>query len=184
MLHCSLRCVMRKRFAAVILCLLVAPIGIVTAEGYDEAAGNKQIDAMLSAATKPDEPGLVAVVKKDGHVTFEQGYGVRKLGTAEKIDAETNFRLASVTKEFTAMAIMLLVKDGKVRYDERLTEIFPEFPAYGKNITVRNLLTHTGGLPDYEELMDREEKTNGPRWSAEHQIQDDEVLALLERQTE
>ena len=175
---------MRKLFAAVILCLLVAPIGMVTAEGYDEAASNKEIDALLSAATKPDEPGLAAVVKKDGQVIFEQGYGVRKLGTAEKIDAETNFRLASVTKEFTAMAIMLLVKDGKVRYDQRLTEIFPEFPAYGKHITVRNLLTHTGGLPDYEELMDREEKTNGPRWSAEHQIQDDEVLALLERQTE
>jgi CubicO group peptidase (beta-lactamase class C family) len=134
--------------------------------------------------TKPDEPGLAAIVKKDGRVIFEQGYGVRKLGTAEKIDAETNFRLASVTKEFTAMAIMLLVKDGKVRYDERLTELFPEFPAYGKNITVRNLLNHTGGLPDYEEVMDREEKTNGPRWSAEHQIQDDEVLALLEKQTE
>ena len=175
---------MRKLFAAVILCLLVAPSGVVTAEGYDEAAGSKEIAAILSAATKPDEPGLAAVVKKDGQVIFEQGYGVRKLGTAEKIDAETNFRLASVTKEFTAMAIMLLVKDGKIRYDERLTEIFPEFPAYGKNITVRNLLTHTGGLPDYEELMDREEKTNGPRWSAEHQIQDDEVLALLERQSE
>jgi CubicO group peptidase (beta-lactamase class C family) len=175
---------MRKLFAAVMLCLLVAPIGMVTAQGYDQAAGNKEIDAILSAATKPDEPGLAAVVKKDGQVIFEHGYGVRKLGTAEKIDAETNFRLASVTKEFTAMAIMLLVKDGKVRYDQRLTEIFPEFPAYGKNITVRNLLTHTGGLPDYEELMDREEKTNGPRWSAEHQIQDDEVLALLESQTE
>jgi CubicO group peptidase (beta-lactamase class C family) len=175
---------MRKLFAAVILCLLVAPSGVVTAEGYDEAAGSKEIAAILSAATKPDEPGLAAVVKKDGQVIFEQGYGVRKLGTAGKIDAETNFRLASVTKEFTAMAIMLLVKDGKIRYDERLTEIFPEFPAYGKNITVRNLLTHTGGLPDYEELMDREEKTNGPRWSAEHQIQDDEVLALLERQSE
>jgi CubicO group peptidase (beta-lactamase class C family) len=117
-------------------------------------------------------------------VIFEQEYGVRKLGTTDKIDAETNFRLASVTKQFTAMAIMLLVKDGKVRYDQRLTEIFPEFPAYGKNITVRNLLNHTGGLTDYEELMDREGKTNGPRWSAEHQIQDDEVLALLEKQTE
>jgi CubicO group peptidase (beta-lactamase class C family) len=175
---------MRKVFAAALLCLVTVPMGIFTAQGTDVSASNKEIDALLSAATKPDEPGLAAIVKKDGHVIFEQGYGVRKLGTTEKIDAETNFRLASVTKEFTAMAIMLLVKDGKVRYDERLTEIFPEFPAYGKNITVRNLLTHTAGLPDYEELMDREEKTNGPRWSAEHQIQDDEVLALLEKQTE
>jgi CubicO group peptidase (beta-lactamase class C family) len=175
---------MRKVFAAAVLSLVAVPIGIFTAQGTDVSASNKEIDALLSAATKPDEPGLAAIVKKDGHVIFEQGYGVRKLGTTEKIDAETNFRLASVTKEFTAMAIMLLVKDGKVRYDERLTEIFPEFPAYGKNITVRNLLTHTAGLPDYEELMDREETTNGPRWSAEHQIQDDEVLALLEKQTE
>ena len=175
---------MRKVFAAVLLCLIAVLIGIFTAQGTDVSASNKEIDALLSAATEPDEPGLAAIVKKDGHVIFEQGYGVRKLGTTEKIDAETNFRLASVTKEFTAMAIMLLVKDGKVRYDERLTEIFPEFPAYGKNITVRNLLTHTAGLPDYEELMDREETTSGPRWSAEHQIQDDEVLALLEKQTE
>jgi CubicO group peptidase (beta-lactamase class C family) len=175
---------MRKLFAAVLCCLIAAPIEIVVAEGNDVAASNKEIDTILSAVTKPDEPGLAAVVKKDGRVIFEQEYGVRKLGTTDKIDAETNFRLASVTKQFTAMAIMLLVKDGKVRYDQRLTEIFPEFPAYGKNITVRNLLNHTGGLPDYEELMDREEKTNGPRWSAEHQIQDDEVLALLEKQTE
>jgi CubicO group peptidase (beta-lactamase class C family) len=174
---------MRKVLAAMLLWLLAAPIGTFTAQGVDVAASTKEIDAILSAVTKPGEPGLAAVVKKDGRVIFEQGYGVRKLGTAEKIDAQTNFRLASVTKQFTAMAIMLLVQDGKVRYDERLTEIFPEFPAYGKNITVRNLLNHTGGLPDYEDLMDREEKTNGPRWSAEHQIQDDEVLALLEKQT-
>jgi len=175
---------MRQIFATVLLLLIAAPIGILAARGSDVAASDKEIDAILSAVAKPGEPGLAAVVKKDGRVIFERGYGVRKLGTAEKIDADTNFRLASVTKEFTAMAIMLLVKDGKVRYDQRLTEIFPEFPAYGKNITVRNLLNHTGGLPDYEELMDREEKTSGPRWSAEHQIQDDEVLSLLEKQTE
>jgi CubicO group peptidase (beta-lactamase class C family) len=174
---------MRKLFATILLLLITATISRFTAEGSDTAAANKEIDAILSAVTKPDEPGLAAVVKKDGRVIYEQGYGVRKLGTAEKIDAETNFRLASVTKQFTAMAIMLLVKDGKVRYDERLTELFREFPAYGRDITIRNLLNHTGGLPDYEDLMDQEEKTNGPRWSAEHQIQDDEVLALLEKQT-
>jgi CubicO group peptidase (beta-lactamase class C family) len=175
---------MRSAYATVLLMLIVVPIGIGTAAVSDETATDKEIDAILSPLTQPDAPGLAAVVKKDGHVIFEKGYGVRKLGTQDQIDAQTNFRLASVTKEFTAMAIMLLVKDGKLRYDEPLTEVFPEFPGYGKNITVRNLLNHTGGLPDYEELMDREEKTNGPRWSAEHQIQDDEVLTLLEQQTQ
>ena len=80
------------------------------------------------------------------------------------------------------MAIMLLVHDGKLRYDESLTEIFPEFPAYGKTITIRNLLNHTSGLQDYETLMEQEEKSGGRHWTAENQIQDAEVLALLEKQ--
>jgi CubicO group peptidase (beta-lactamase class C family) len=80
------------------------------------------------------------------------------------------------------MAIMLLVHDGKLRYDETLAEIFPDFPGYGKTITVRNLLNHTSGLPDYEDLMDVDEKAKGPRWSPEKQIQDAEVLELLKKE--
>jgi len=128
-------------------------------------------------------PGFAVLVKKDGKVVFKKGYGVRDLRTTTAIDAQTNFRLASFTKQFTAMAMMLLVRDGKLRYDESLTEIFPEFPAYGKTITVRNLLNHTGGLPDYEDLMDAAEKTKGQIWSAEKQIQDAEVLQLLEKES-
>ena len=123
------------------------------------------------------------LVEKDGKIVFEKGYGVRDLRTKTGIDAQTNFRLASFTKQFTAMAIMLLVHDGRLRYDETLTDIFPEFPAYGKTITVRNLLNHTGGLPDYEDLMDAAEKTKGPIWSVEKQIHDAEVLQLLEKES-
>ena len=76
------------------------------------------------------------------------------------------------------MAIMLLVHDGKLRYDDKLTGIFPDFPDYGRAITIRHLLTHTSGLPDYEDLME-----SAPTWTAAHQIQDDEVLDLLKHQT-
>jgi CubicO group peptidase (beta-lactamase class C family) len=130
----------------------------------------------------PDAPGLAVLVRKNGQTVFERGYGVRDLRSNAKIDAHTNFRLASFTKQFTAMAIMLLVHDGKPRHDETLAEIFPDFPAYGKSITIRNLLNHTSGLPDYEDLMDAAEKAKGPIWSPEHQIQDDEVLALLKQE--
>jgi CubicO group peptidase (beta-lactamase class C family) len=71
---------------------------------------------------------------------------------------------------------MLLVHDGKLRYDQRITDVLPDFPEYGRAITVRHLLTHTAGLPDYEELM-------GPSWTAVHQIQDENVLSLLKQQT-
>jgi len=120
------------------------------------------------------------LVKCQGRVLFEKAYGVRELRTRTKNTPDTNFRLASFTKQFTAMATMLLVHDGKLRYDDHLTDVFPEFPAYGKAITVRHLLTHTSGLPDYEALMEKEEKARGRTiWSPEHQIQDDEVLRLL-----
>jgi CubicO group peptidase (beta-lactamase class C family) len=142
-----------------------------------------KLEAIFAPLSDAKAPGLAVLVRKGGRAVFERGYGVRELRTLAAIDPRTNFRLASCTKQFTAMAIMLLVHDGKLRYDESLTEIFPEFPAYGKTITIRNLLNHTSGLQDYELLMEREEKSGGRRWTEEHQIQDADVLALLEKQS-
>jgi CubicO group peptidase (beta-lactamase class C family) len=141
-----------------------------------------QIDPLFSSLIQPDDPGAAVLVKLGNRVIFEKGYGVRDLRTRTKIDPETNFRLASFTKQFTAMAIMLLVHDGKLHYEDHLTDIFPDFPAYGKAITVRSLLNHTSGLQDYSEIMDKQEKSGGPKWTPEHQIQDEEVLALLKAQ--
>jgi CubicO group peptidase (beta-lactamase class C family) len=141
-----------------------------------------RINAIFSQLIHPAEPGASVAVIRDGTASFERGYGLRDLHSGEKINPQTNFRLASVTKQFTAMAIMLLVHDGKLHYDDHLTDIFPDFPAYGKSITIRNLLNHTGGLPDYEEVMEREAKHGGRTWSVENQIQDKEVLALLKSQ--
>jgi len=144
---------------------------------------SRQLEDEFSGIASSDSPGFAVLVKKDGKTIFEQSYGVRDLRTKAKIDARTNFRLASFTKQFTAIAAMLLVRDGKLRYEESVTNIFPEFPAYGKTITVRNLLNHTSGLPDYEDLMDQVEKTKGPIWSPEKQIHDAEVLQLLEKES-
>src|ERR1700682_4232059 len=148
-----------------------------------KTSADKQIDTVFSAVTSPDAPGLAVLVRKNGQAVFERGYGVRDLRSKTKIDAHTNFRLASFTKQFTAMAIMLLVHDGQLRYDETLTEIFPDFPVYGKSITIRHLLNHTSGLPEYEDLMETAEKTKATIWTPEKQIQDAEVLELLKNET-
>ena len=150
---------------------------LLIAAGVSMAADASRIEAIFAPLADGKSPGVAVLVRKDGKTVFERGYGVRDLRTLAPIDAHTNFRLASFTKQFTAMAIMLLVDDGKLRYDESLTGIFPDFPEYGRAITVRQLLTHTGGLPDYEDLME-----GGP-WTEARQIQDDEVLALLKRQS-
>ncbi len=145
----------------------------------------KQIDAIFAPLADANSPGQAVLVHKNGRTMFERGYGVRDLRTKTRIDAQTNFRLASFTKQFTAMAVMLLVHDKKLRYDERLMEIFPEFPAYGKQITLRHLLNHTSGLPDYEDLMLVAETPRSTWiWTPERQIQDDEVLRLLEKESQ
>ena len=137
-----------------------------------------RLDALFSPLANARTPGLAVLIRKDGRTVFERGYGVRDLRGLRPLDAATNFRLASFTKQFTAMSVMLLVHDGKLRYDQPLSEIFPGFPPYARAITLRHLLTHTSGLPDYEEAMD------GRLWTATHQLQDEDVLALLQRQAQ
>lgn len=165
--------------------LVLSFVGVITASdtlSVTPETLQRQIAGVILSVGKPADPGFAVVVKKGPEIIFEKGYGVCEFGQPGKIEPNTNFRLASVTKQFTAMAVMLLVHEGKLRYENRLTDIWPDFPAYGKAITVRQLLRHTSGLPDYENLMEAEEKAHGPRWSAENQIQDAEVLKLLKAQ--
>jgi CubicO group peptidase (beta-lactamase class C family) len=166
-----------------IVALLTLGTAAETQAQSSEIPADKKIDAVFSSVTSPDAPGLAVLVRKNGRTVFERGYGVSDLRSKTKIDAHTNFRLASFTKQFTAMAIMLLVHDGKLRYNETLSEIFPDFRAYGKTITVRNLLNHTSGLPDYEDLMKAmETPRNSWIWTPARQIQDAEVLKLLKQE--
>ena len=173
---------MARIFFCLALVLLALGVPSQSQAQSSEGSREKQIDTLFSGVTSPDSPGFAALVRQNGKTIFEHGYGMRDLRTKSKIDAHTNFRLASFTKQFTAMAIMLLVQSGKLGYDETLSEIFPDFPDYGKAITVRNLLNHTSGLPDYEDLMEAAEKGSGPLWSPEKQIQDAKVLELLKKE--
>src|SRR6266852_5937692 len=90
------------------------------------------INGLFAKFVSAHEPGCAVLVVKDGQPVFRKGYGVTDLRTLQKIGRETNFRLASLTKQFTAMAVMLLVHDGKLHCEDRLTDVFPDFPAHGK----------------------------------------------------
>jgi CubicO group peptidase (beta-lactamase class C family) len=140
-----------------------------------------RIDSIFASLKSSNAPGAAVLVICNGQPVFRRGYGVTDLRSLHPIDAQTNFRLASFTKQFTAASIMLLVRDGKLHYDDHLTDIFPEFPAYGKSITVRNLLNHTSGLPDYEDIL-MKQYPNTPEEKIP-QILDAGVLKLLEQQT-
>lgn len=140
-----------------------------------------QIDVIFASLKSSDAPGAAVLVVHDGKAVFRHGYGITDFRTRHPIDSQTNFRLASFTKQFTAMSVMLLVHDSKLHYDDHLTDVFPEFPDYGKSITIRNLLNHTSGLPDYEDLLWKQ-YPNTPDDKIP-QILDAGVLKLLEQQT-
>lgn len=140
-----------------------------------------RIDAIFAPLKSDNAPGAAVLVVQNGRTVFRRGYGVTDLGTRHPIDSQTNFRIASFTKQFTATCIMLLALDGKLSYDDHLTRFFPDFPAYGKSITVRNLLNHTSGLPDYEDIL-MKQYPNTPEDQIP-QIHDAGVIKLLEQQT-
>lgn len=125
----------------------------VTAHAADGAPITEVfVDSVFADFNAPASPGAAVLVAIDGKILVSKGYGLADLEARVPVTPHTNFRLASVTKQFTAMATMLLVQDGKLRLDETLTDIFPGFPAYGSKVTVRHLLTHTSGLHDYEDF--------------------------------
>jgi CubicO group peptidase (beta-lactamase class C family) len=177
-----------RAFLRTAYCLVVGLLLLVCALQREViVAGDNsatQINQIFAVLANDKSPGIAVLVRKDGHTVFEHGFGVRDLRSFAKIDPQTNFRLASCSKQFTAMSIMLLVHDGKLRYKDKLTDVFADFPSYGKAITVRHLLNHTSGLPDYEDLMTAAEKRKGASiWTPTHQIQDAEVLDLLKQES-
>ena len=115
-------------------------------------------------------PGASVMVIRDGAVLLRRAYGLADLAHHTPAAPTTDFRLASLSKQFTAMAIMLLVRDGKLRYDQPVSELLPELPRTTRAITIRHLLNHTSGIWDYEELIP-ETRTA--------QLDDHDVLALV-----
>ena len=98
-----------------------------------------------------------ALVFDRGKVVYQGAFGVRSIDPPTALDLDSQFRLASVSKQFTAMAIMQLMEEGRLRYDQDIRDFIPELPYEG--ITIRHLLHHVSGLPDYEPLMDQHWKT-------------------------
>lgn len=111
------------------------------------------LNEILRTLAVPDGPGAAVMVIRDGATLYKSSAGFADVEARVPNTPATHFRLASVSKQFTAAAVLLLVDEGRFSLDTRLTDIFPGFPTYGRDVTVRHLLTHTSGLPDYEDHM-------------------------------
>ncbi|WP_245156891.1 serine hydrolase domain-containing protein [Lysobacter arenosi] len=118
-------------------------------------------------------PGASVLVLRDGQALVQRSYGLADFESNIAANPDSNYRLASVSKQFTAAAILLLAQDGRLRLDDPARRWLPELPAAADAVTIRQLLTHTAGLIDYEDVMDP---------ASEVQVHDADVLRLLSSQ--
>lgn len=119
-----------------------------------QTIANESADLVRRVETAlPPHVGACVMSIDQGKVVFEHSYGLADIESKTACTPETNFRMASVSKQFTATAVMLLVDRKKLSLDDPLSKFFPGFPEYGEKITVKHLLTHTSGIPAYESLI-------------------------------
>lgn len=131
--------------------LLTTPSPCVAAPGTALA---ERIDASIGQYFRPDAPGAVVLVQRGGKTILRKAYGLADLATRQPLTPETPMRLGSVTKQFTAVAVLLLADEGKLALTDDITRFLPDYPTHGKKITVEHLLTHTSGIPNYTALPD------------------------------
>jgi CubicO group peptidase (beta-lactamase class C family) len=113
-----------------------------------------KVDALFAAWDKPTSPGAALAVIRDGAIVYKKGYGMAKLEDGIAMTPDKIFDIGSVSKQFTAICIVMLVREGKVSLDDDVRKYIPELPDYGTPITVRHLLHHTSGLRDYNALLE------------------------------
>ena len=143
----------------------VALILFVTTAAFAQDAVATQIDEFVSAEMmRQRTPGVAIAVVKDGKPMLVKGYGFANIEHQILVKPETIFQSGSVGKQFTSMAVMLLVEEGKIGLDDKLTKYIPDVPTTWSGITVRHLLTHTSGLGDYPQTFDLQ------RDGSEHEI--------------
>lgn len=109
----------------------------------------QQLDQIVTTYYQANQPGASVIVMKDGKTLLRKGYGIANLANQEALQADHVMRLGSITKQFTAVAILQLVEAGKIGLNDPISTYFTDFPESAKQITVEHLLTHTSGIPSY-----------------------------------
>jgi CubicO group peptidase (beta-lactamase class C family) len=143
--------------------------------GTDKAI-SARVDEVFARFDKPDSPGCALAVIKEGQVIYKRGYGMSNLEYGIPITPLSIFHIASISKEFTAMAIVMLAQQGKLSLDDDVRKYVPEVPDLGERITIRHLIHHTSGLRDQWALLEM------AGWREDDVITEGDILDLISRQ--
>jgi CubicO group peptidase (beta-lactamase class C family) len=114
---------------------------------------NQQVDDFFAEFINADTPGGAVIILQDGKTIYQSAYGAANLDDGTLLTTDHIFHIASVGKQMTSLGIMMLAEEGKLNYDEPVGTNVPEVAHFGDDFTIRRLLTHTSGLPDYDDAM-------------------------------
>ncbi len=140
--------------ALISLAVLVRAAGAAPAPPAADEALAAKIDAVMSAVYKPDQPGAAVIVRRNGQTLFRKGYGLANLELGVPVAPDMVFRLGSITKQFTSVAVLLLAQEGKIGLQDEITKFLPDYPTQGRKITIEHLLTHTSGIRSYTDMAE------------------------------
>ena len=144
------------------LLILILSAMMVSCTKNSEKEAVAKLDQLCSSLFPADEPGAAVLVLKGDDIIFDKGYGIADIETRKPIDGNTFFNIASVSKQFTAVAILQLAEQGKLSLEDPVSKYFPEFKApFWKDIRIKHLLSHSSGVPDARGGIPREMKIKG-----------------------
>ena len=118
----------------------------------------QQVDEILSEQYERQGPGAAALIYKDGDVIYRKGFGYANIELDVKMKPEHVFEIGSITKQFTAIAILMLEEQGKLKVEDDITKFIPDYPSNGKSITIHQLLNHTSGIKSYTNMQSFQQK--------------------------
>jgi D-alanyl-D-alanine carboxypeptidase len=133
------------------------------------------IESMLSELYMEEKPGAAVIILKNGDTLYRKGYGMADLELGVKIRPEMVFRLGSITKQFTAVCILMLYEQGKLDLQDDITHFLPDYPSGGRKITIEHLLTHTSGIKSFTSIPEWL-----PLWRKDLSL--DELIAMFKDQ--
>lgn len=153
-----------------------APKSVETKPLIDDITAAK-VDKLFAQWDKPDSPGCALGIIKDGRFIYKRGYGMANIEHNVPLSTRSVFNVMSITKQFTAVGILLLAKQRKLTLDDEIQKHLPELPRYQSPVTIRHLIHHTSGVRNFFVLME----WAGMRWN-NVRLTDDDFLELLARQ--
>ena len=164
-------------FALLLLSALVQPTVWSQTAATQAERPPEQVDKLFEKMDRTISPGCAVAAMRDGKILYQRGYGMADLDHNVPITADTVFHVASMSKQFTAAAIVMLAQERKLSLDDEVRKYVPELPDFGAPVTLRQLVHHTSGLRDQWELLG----LAGWRYSLDL-ITDDDVLSIMSRQ--